>query len=55
MFEGRWYAGSAVANYDVTPEGARFLMMQTTEADTPTQVNVILHWFDELAKRLGPS
>ena len=55
LFEGLWYSGSAVANYDVTPEGSRFLMMQATEADIPTEINVILNWFDELSEKVGPS
>jgi Tol biopolymer transport system component len=40
------------ANYDVTGDGQRFLMLKTIEqAESPPQINVVLNWFDEL-KRL---
>ena len=41
------------ANYDVAPDG-RFLMIKPGgEEQAPTQVNVVLNWFEEL-KRLVP-
>ena len=41
------------ANYDVAPDG-RFLMIKPgAEEQAPTQVNVVLNWFEEL-KRLVP-
>jgi Tol biopolymer transport system component len=40
------------ANYDVTADGERFLMV--VSGDTSTQLNVVLNWFDEL-ERLVPS
>jgi len=42
------------ANYDVAPDGRRFLMIKPGgEEEVPTQVNVVLNWFEEL-KRLVP-
>ncbi len=42
--------GKGVSHYDVTSDGNRFLMLQPPEA-TPSYINVVLDWFDEL-KRL---
>ena len=43
LFEGRYYQGGP--SYDVTPDGQRFLMIQTVEPEQPaTQINVILNW-----------
>ena len=39
-------------NYDVSADDQRFLMVKSVdEARAPTQINVVLNWFDEL-KRL---
>jgi len=38
-------------NYDVSPDGQRFLMI--TKESKP-QINVVLNWFEEL-KRRAPS
>jgi hypothetical protein len=40
-------------NYDVSPDGERFLMVKDTEPEAK-QVNVVLSWFEEL-KRLVPA
>jgi hypothetical protein len=58
LFEGRYYEGTgascemggpAAANYDVTPDGQRFLMVRD---DTPdvygTRVVVVTNWVEEL-------
>ena len=43
-------------NYDVSPDGQRFLMLKPVEQAqaAPTQINVVLNWFEEL-KRLVPT
>ncbi|HET9406431.1 MAG TPA: protein kinase [Candidatus Sulfotelmatobacter sp.] len=43
-------------NYDVSQDGQRFLMLKPSEQETtaPTQINVVLNWFEEL-KRLVPT
>jgi serine/threonine-protein kinase len=46
-----------VANYDVSPDGQRFLMLRRSEqaAAAPTQINVVLNWFEELRRRVPPA
>ena len=40
-------------NYDVTPDGQRFVMVKRIDQDeTPTQINVVLNWADELKRRV---
>jgi hypothetical protein len=41
-------------NYDVSPNGQRFLMLKPSEqeAAAPTQINVVLNWFEELKRRV---
>ena len=40
--------------YDVSPDGQRFLMLKAVESQTsaPTQINVVLNWFEELKQRV---
>jgi eukaryotic-like serine/threonine-protein kinase len=55
LFEGRYeLAPFPIANYDVSPDGERFLMLKPSEsAETaPTQINVVLNWFEELKRRV---
>jgi serine/threonine-protein kinase len=56
LFKGSYeYIWGKVPNYDVSPDGRRFLMIQTVEPDTsPGPIGVITNWFDEL-RRLAPS
>ena len=46
------------ANYDISPDGQRFLMLepaeQTEQQPTPSQIIVVENWFEEL-KRLVPT
>ena len=55
LFEGQ-YEPTRVssANYDVSPDGQRFLMLKASEAQegAPTQINVVLNWFEELRQRV---
>ena len=48
LFRGEYMsAPNPGANYDVTSDGQRFLMVQTTESEqAPTQINVALNWFE---------
>ena len=54
LFE-RPYALSRVGspNYDVSPDGSRFVMVETTGQTIPARVNVILNWFERVKERLG--
>jgi eukaryotic-like serine/threonine-protein kinase len=41
-------------DYDVSPDGQRFLMLKPSESTVaaPTQINVVLNWFEELKRRV---
>ena len=55
LFEGHYMMGpSSPANYDVSPDGQRFLMVKAREEATPTQINIVLNWADELKRRVPP-
>ena len=56
VFEGQYFRDivPSEANYDITPDGQRFLMIQTGEQEAATKINVVLNWFEEL-KRLVPT
>jgi Tol biopolymer transport system component len=46
---------SFLANYDISPDGQRFLMIKASEREqASTQINVVQNWFEEL-KRQVPS
>jgi len=51
LFEGRYLtsAGSP-ADYDVSPDGQRFLMVKESD-EAPAQIDVVLNWSDELKRR----
>jgi hypothetical protein len=54
LFEGRYRKViGPYPNYDVTPDGQRFVMFKLDEEFAPTQINVVLNWFEEL-ERLVP-
>ena len=44
---------SNLLSYDVTPDGNRFLVIEREPTATPTQIHVVVNWFDEL-NRLVP-
>ncbi len=54
LFEGRYVYDSPdfMPNYDLSPDGQSFLMVE--EPEVGTQINVVLNWFEEL-KRLVPT
>jgi Tol biopolymer transport system component len=54
LFEGPYLpTPGTIPNYDVTPDGQRFLMLKPIEqAAGPTQINVVLNWFEELKRRV---
>jgi serine/threonine-protein kinase len=57
LFEGS-YAGGVEAfgspNYDVTPDGQRFLMIRTEQESAPTRIHVVLNWAEELEETHTP-
>jgi len=55
LFEGQYLPTPATfPNYDVAPDGQRFLMLKPIEQAqaAPTQINVVLNWFEELKRRV---
>ena len=55
LFEGRYErTGTGSTNYAVTTDGQRFVMVKIAgpEGAAPTQINVVLNWFEELKKRV---
>ncbi|HXW63062.1 MAG TPA: hypothetical protein VEJ45_10715 [Candidatus Acidoferrales bacterium] len=59
LFERRYLPnplGLARANYDVSRDGQRFLMLKPVQQEqaAPTQINVVLNWSEEL-KSLVPT
>ena len=56
LFEGQYHTEIPIANanYDITPDGQRFLMIKARgpESEAPTQINVLLNWFEELKQRM---
>jgi eukaryotic-like serine/threonine-protein kinase len=54
LFEGPYQPSPAtIPNYDVSPDGQRFLMLKSSEQAqaAPTQINVVLNWFEELKQK----
>jgi Tol biopolymer transport system component len=55
LFEGPYQPSwTSAQNYDVSPDGQRFLMLKPVESTeaAPTQINVVLNWFEELKRRV---
>ncbi len=53
LFTGNYLTGTTNRQYDIAPDGQRFLMIQI-EQTAAAQINVVLNWFEEL-KRLVPT
>ncbi len=54
LFEASYYSRIVTgADYGVSPDGQRFLMIKAPEQETVlTQINVVLNWFEELKRRV---
>ncbi len=53
LFEGHYMTSIFLyeRDYEVSPDGQRFLMMKATEQESAvTQLNVVLNWLDELLR-----
>ena len=53
----RYFSGNAGRNYDVSPDGERFLfvdpvVIETGEDAPPPPINIVLNWFEELKERV---
>ena len=53
LFAGDFVRGEPNIDFDVDPDGRRFLMIQSSNQEPPvTHINVVLNWFGELKRRL---
>ena len=54
LFEGSYVPAPVMfPNYDVSPDGQRFLMIKANEQDQAvSQIHVVLNWFEELKRRV---
>jgi Tol biopolymer transport system component/tRNA A-37 threonylcarbamoyl transferase component Bud32 len=55
LFEGQYQSLPTIStpNYDVSPDGERFLLLKPVEQDqAATQINVVLNWFEELKQKV---
>ena len=55
LFEGPYMPTPLTfPDYDASPDGQRFLMLKPTEQaqSAPTQINVVLNWFEELKQKV---
>jgi len=54
LFEAEYErTGTGTANYDLTPDGQRFIMVKPAAQEAaPTQINIVLNWFEELKRRV---
>ena len=54
LFEGQYLAqrGYGSPNYDVAPDGSRFLMIKPVEDTSVAELRVVLNWLEELKRRV---
>jgi dipeptidyl aminopeptidase/acylaminoacyl peptidase len=54
LFEVRAASGTSTqqAGYSVSPDGRRFLVQLPDPRAIPTQINVVLNWFEELKAKV---
>jgi hypothetical protein len=58
LFQGPYERSPATSpNYDVSADGQRFLMLKPADTgeSAPTQINIVLNWFEELKRRVPPA
>jgi hypothetical protein len=52
LFTGQYESSSGAANYDVTPDGRHFVMLQSSDAAAAaTQIHVVQNWQLEFKNR----
>ena len=50
LFEGAFESSELDRNFDVTPDGLRFLMIRSDTREAPSELRVVLNWGEQLAK-----
>ena len=54
LFEGACKKDPTGPQYDITPEGRRFVMMRENEqVAAATRLNVVLNWLEELKQKVA--
>ncbi len=48
LFEGRYEVRDAARNYDVSPDGRRFVLIRPDDVRQYDGFQIVLNWFDEL-------
>jgi serine/threonine-protein kinase len=52
--EGAWQEQSITnADYDVSADGQRFLMVEVEESSTASELRVVVNWFEELKRHVA--
>ena len=51
LFEGPYEVVEGARNYDVTPDGKRFVMIRSDNASAPQRLYVVSNWFEDLRAR----
>lgn len=51
LFEGRYESSVAGRNYDLSPDGKRFVMVRSEEVAPTARLHVVLNWLAELRAR----
>jgi eukaryotic-like serine/threonine-protein kinase len=53
LFAGHYSrVGGVFANYDVTADGQRFLMVRSGNQEAATRINVVINWFEDVKRLL---
>ena len=55
VVEGDYYFGGNFRNYDIDPDGSRFLMIKSAPASdraADPRIVAVLNWFEELESRV---
>ncbi len=55
LFEGIYERRNNSMNYDISPDGRRFLRIKAAEQQVPAlnQIHVVLNWCEELKRRVS--
>ena len=55
LFEGPYEVVEGARNYDVMPDGKRFVLVRSDASDVPQRFYVVSNWFQELTTRASQS
>jgi hypothetical protein len=52
LFEERYETFAGARNYDVSPDGQRFVMIRGEDAGEPAAFHMVLDWFEDVKARV---